>query len=45
MVPAPAQGALAIQIREADLEIEALIESIKDVETAFSFFSCIICIP
>lgn len=33
MVPAPAQGALAIQIREADLEIEALIESIKDVET------------
>ena len=30
MVPAPAQGALAIEIRENDLEIESLVNSIKD---------------
>lgn len=33
MVPAPAQGALAIEIRDNDLEIENLIESLKDEET------------
>lgn len=32
MVPAPAQGALAIEIREGDLEIENLINCIKDEE-------------
>ena len=33
MVPAPAQGALAIEIRENDLEIESLVNSIKDEVT------------
>lgn len=33
MVPAPAQGALAIEIRENDPDIEALVDSIKDVVT------------
>ena len=33
MVPAPAQGALAIEIRDSDLEIENLIECLKDKET------------
>ena len=33
MVPAPAQGALAIEIRDNDLEIENLINCLKDEET------------
>ena len=33
MVPAPAQGALAIEIRENDLEIESLVNSIKEEVT------------
>ena len=33
MVPAPTQGALAIEIRENDLEIESLVNSIKDEVT------------
>ena len=33
MVPAPAQGALAIEILENDLEIESLVNSIKDEVT------------
>lgn len=32
MVPAPAQGALAIQIRDNDVDIENLIKSLKDEE-------------
>lgn len=33
MVPAPAQGALAIEIRDNDLEVENLINCLKDEET------------
>ena len=33
MIPAPAQGALAIEIRDNDLEIENLINCLKDEET------------
>ncbi len=33
MIPAPAQGALAIEIRKNSKDIELMIESLKDVET------------
>jgi hydroxymethylbilane synthase len=33
MLPAPAQGALAIEIRKADKEIEGIIEKIRDEKT------------
>lgn len=33
VVPAPAQGALAIEIREDDIKLEQIIDSIKDEET------------
>ena len=32
MIPAPAQGALAIEIRDNDLEIENIIKCLKDIE-------------
>lgn len=34
LIPAPAQGALAIQIRETDTELYALLQQIHDPETA-----------
>ena len=33
MIPAPAQGALAIEIRKSSNDIENIIESLKDIET------------